>query len=51
MVTIIGGGIAGTVLDERRSVVDGSAFLTLDGRAHAALGELGLDRADLDAAS
>ncbi|MEV4123606.1 FAD-dependent monooxygenase [Nocardia sp. NPDC049707] len=64
MVTIIGGGIAGTVLAgalardglpatvyERRSTVDAGAFLTLDARANAALGELGVDRADLDAAS
>lgn len=64
MVTIIGGGIAGTVLAgalareglpatvyERRPTVDAGAFLTLDGRAHAALGELGIDRDDLSAAS
>ncbi|WP_433621675.1 NAD(P)-binding protein [Nocardia sp. CA-120079] len=57
MVTIIGGGIAGTILAgtlaraglpatvyERRSAVDAGAFLTLDSRAHAALGELGIER-------
>ncbi|WP_433755286.1 FAD-dependent oxidoreductase [Nocardia sp. CA-135398] len=64
MVTIIGGGIAGTLLAgslaraglpatvyERRSTVEAGAFLTLDSRAHAALAELGIGREDLSAAS
>lgn len=64
MVTIIGGGIAGTVLAgavaraglpvtvyERRSAVGSGAFLTLDRRAHAALCEVGIGIEDLHAAS
>ncbi|WP_433678897.1 FAD-dependent oxidoreductase [Nocardia sp. CA-119907] len=64
MVTIIGGGIAGTILAgalareglpvtvyERRSAVGAGAFLTLDSRAHAAMGELGVDVEELSAAS
>ncbi|WP_433204550.1 FAD-dependent oxidoreductase [Nocardia sp. CA-107356] len=64
MVTIVGGGIAGTVLAgalaregipvtvyERRSAVGTGAFLTLDRRAHEAMGELGVDAEELSAAS
>jgi 2-polyprenyl-6-methoxyphenol hydroxylase-like FAD-dependent oxidoreductase len=64
MVTIIGGGIAGTVLAgalardgvsvtvyERRAVVEVGAFLVLDGHAHDTLGELGVPVADLRAVS
>ncbi|MFQ6326833.1 FAD-dependent oxidoreductase [Nocardia sp. CWNU-33] len=64
MVTIIGGGIAGTVLAgalardgvsvtvyERRAAVEEGAFLVLDGRAHDTLGELGVSVANLHAVS
>jgi salicylate hydroxylase len=64
MVTIIGGGIAGTVLAgalardgvsvtvyERRAAVGAGAFLVLDGRAHETLAELGVSVADLQAVS
>jgi 2-polyprenyl-6-methoxyphenol hydroxylase-like FAD-dependent oxidoreductase len=64
MVTIIGGGIAGTVLAgalardgvsvtvyERRAAVGAGAFLVLDGRTHETLAELGVSVADLQAVS
>lgn len=64
MVTIIGGGIAGTVLAgalacherpatvfERRSSEHDEAFLVLDRHAHDVLGELEVPRAELEAVS
>ncbi|MBU3063640.1 FAD-dependent monooxygenase [Nocardia sp. NEAU-G5] len=64
MVTILGGGIAGTVLAgalareghqaivyERRPNVRGGAFLFLDGRAHRTLTELGVPADELERAS
>ncbi|MGW0251334.1 FAD-dependent monooxygenase [Nocardia goodfellowii] len=64
MVTIIGGGIAGTVLAgalarrdysvtvfERQPSVRGGAFLVLDRHAHDALADLGVSLGDLHAAS
>ncbi|MEU8900507.1 NAD(P)/FAD-dependent oxidoreductase [Nocardia sp. NPDC048505] len=64
MVTVIGGGIAGTVLAgalarhghpvtvyERQSGAGGGAFLVLDGHAHEVLDRLGVPGADLHAAS
>ncbi|MFG1792197.1 FAD-dependent oxidoreductase [Nocardia sp. NPDC049149] len=64
MVTIIGGGIAGTVLAgalaraecavtvyESQPTVGAGAFLVLDGRAHAALAGLGVSLDELRAAS
>jgi salicylate hydroxylase len=64
MVTIVGGGIAGTVLAgglaraghpatiyERRPNVRGGAFLFLDGRAHRTLTDLGVPADRLERAS
>lgn len=64
MVTIVGGGIAGTVLAgglaraghpaivyERRPNMRGGAFLFLDGRAHRTLADLGVSVDRLEAAS